>query len=111
MNQSCRRFGASAAATARTPSIKFLGKRLSIKPIETIKKTVISNVVTPVPAVKIDQKVVKPVVKVGTGVDFTSLTDKAWFGRPKLTVNEILAIESGGATEFNPPVSAPPKKK
>ncbi len=110
MNQFCRRFGTSAAV-ARVPSIKFLGKRLNIKSIETVKKPAVSTVVPVSPTIKIDNKVVKPALKTGSGVEFTSLSEKAWFGRPKLTLNEILAIESGGATEFNPIVSAPSKKK
>ena len=107
MNQFCRQFGSSAAAV-RVPSIKFLGKR-SNKFSESIKKPVgVVPAVSSVP--KVDTKVVKQ-VKVGSGVEFTTLSDKAWFGRPKLSVNEILAIESGGATEFNPPVSAPATKR
>ena len=109
MNQILRKFGSSAASAAtRIPSIKFLGKR-SNKFSESIKKPV--GVVPAVSsAPKVDTKVVKQ-VKVGSGVEFTTLSDKAWFGRPKLSLNEILAIESGGATEFNPPVSAPAKKR
>jgi|LauGreStaDraftv2_3_1035109.scaffolds.fasta_scaffold434794_1 hypothetical protein len=109
MNQILRKFGSSAASAAtRIPSIKFLGKR-SNKFSESIKKPV--GVVPAVSsAPKLDTKVVKQ-VKVGSGVEFTTLSDKAWFGRPKLSLNEILAIESGGATEFNPPVSAPAKKR
>ena len=109
MNQIWRKFGSSAASAAtRIPSIKFLGKR-SNKFSESIKKPV--GVVPAVSsAPKLDTKVVKQ-VKVGSGVEFTTLSDKAWFGRPKLSLNEILAIESGGATEFNPPVSAPAKKR
>ena len=109
MNQILRKFGSSAASAAtRIPSIKFLGKR-SNKFSESIKKPV--GVVPAVSsAPKLDTKVVKQ-VKIGSGVEFTTLSDKAWFGRPKLSLNEILAIESGGATEFNPPVSAPAKKR
>ena len=113
MNQFCRQFGSSAAAV-RVPSIKFLGKRLNIKSIEAVKKPAVSTFASASP-VKVENKVVKPSIKTGSGVEFTSLSEKAWFGRPKLTLNEILAIESGGASEFNPPiakaVSTPPKKK
>lgn len=110
MNQILRKFGSSAASAAtRIPSIKFLGKRSNIKVSESIKKPVgIIPAVSSAP--KVETKVVKQ-VKVGSGVEFTTLSDKAWFGRPKLSLNEILAIESGGATEFNPPVSAPAKKR
>ena len=34
----------------------------------------------------------------GTAVDFYTLSDKAWIGRPKLDMQEIEGIDSGGAT-------------
>ena len=38
-------------------------------------------------------------IKPSTEVDFFTLKDKGFYGRPKMSLKEIEAIESGGATE------------
>ena len=100
----------------RQPMIRFLGKRQPQK--ISLRTTVVDSVSRGRHSKPIHQKPaaapstststsagagvassssMKPRVE-GNGVHFTSLQDKAWFGRPKLSAEEIEAIESGGAT-------------
>ncbi len=76
-------------ATTRVPLIKFLGKR-SLLPKTNSKEVLLAN------HVKSEPKAVKVVV--GSGVEFFTLKDGAWYGRPKLTIEEIEAIATGGAS-------------
>ncbi len=81
----------------RQPRIKFIGKR------SREKKDAGHHVVapsTPATTAKITSHTVSA-AKVKnhhpSSKDFFDVKDKAWFGRPKLSAKEILAIESGGA--------------
>ncbi len=75
-------------STARKPLIKFLGKRCLIPVIHQETK----------PVLKVESKPLAK--KTGNGVDFFSLAGGAWFGRPKLSQEEIEAIQTGGASAF-----------
>lgn len=90
------RRGLQSAAAARTPMIKFVGKRSGVKvpsaPVAAAKKA------PPSPG-QVQQLPVKH-VKAGTGVDFATLNGKAWFGRPQFSAKEMEAIASGGASEI-----------
>jgi len=77
--------------------IKFMGKRDHVKrhtdSIVPAKQKVLS-----LPAkVAAAPSVHPPAAREGTGVLFTTLKDKGFYGRPKFTLKEIEAIESGGA--------------
>ena len=81
----------------RQPRIKFIGKR------SREKKDAGHHVAapsTPATTAKITSHTVSA-AKVKnhhpSSKDFFDVKDKAWFGRPKLSAKEILAIESGGA--------------
>lgn len=80
--------------------IKFLGKRDHI-PI-TLRTTIAPSLGTAAaPAhsgTAVNVSSTTKAVVTGTGVSFTTLQDKAWHGRPKISDAEIDAIESGGAT-------------
>jgi hypothetical protein len=92
---------------SRTPSIKFLGKRSLLKDVHTTTSQPVSapqetpstaqnvNKLT-ITASKAQEEWLVP-KKPQTGVDFLTLKDTAWYGRPKLSQQEIEAIESGGA--------------
>jgi pyruvate/2-oxoglutarate dehydrogenase complex dihydrolipoamide acyltransferase (E2) component len=77
----------------RVPLIKFRGKRSNIPNASHIST---QNYAKPIASTKPGVKMAKE----GKGVDFTTLKGGAWFGRPKLSVAEIEAIESGGATMY-----------
>jgi hypothetical protein len=83
---------------SRTPLIKFLGKRSLLKttPTNPSHQGPPGIVTTPqqLPSPSLQHK---KVAKVGTGVDFTTLDGGAWYGRPRLTKQEMDAIDSGGA--------------
>lgn len=78
--------------SARTPMIKFVGKRdhkkSEIKETPTHPAPVTPTADSPRPWLP---------KKPQTGVDFTLLKDAAWHGRPKLSPKEMDAIMSGGA--------------
>lgn len=79
----------------RVPLIKFLGKRSLLKNSHSTTSAtspVTNKVPTSVPLTTAS----KP--HSPNAVDFTTLKDGAWFGRPKLSAVEMDAIESGGAT-------------
>jgi hypothetical protein len=98
-----RMFGATSAATARVPLIKFIGKRekkaidLSKAIKQEIKKEILATP-APVPKVgknpKFQPKPRKP--HTPNAVDLYTLKDGSWHGRLKLTKQEIEAINSGG---------------
>lgn len=78
--------------------IKFVGKRSGHKvaplpataaAVAAPKKALAPNVQQPVKS-----------AKAGTGVDFATLSGKAWFGRPQFSAKEMEAIASGGASEI-----------
>lgn len=72
----------------RKPLIHFLGKRdRTKKAAHTAQSTPASKPAAPS----------KP-VKEGNGVHFTTLKGMGFFGRPQLSLKEMEAIESGGAT-------------
>lgn len=84
---------------ARSPSIKFLGKR------SLLKHTAVSAVSTKVPVFEVKTAPQKSapvassrVIKEGTGVHFSTLKGGAMFGRRGLSQREMDAIENGGAT-------------
>mmetsp|Transcript_5237 Transcript_5237/g.5366 ORF Transcript_5237/g.5366 Transcript_5237/m.5366 type:complete len:238 (+) Transcript_5237:199-912(+) len=77
----------------RIPLIKFIGKRSLLRSSVPAHETGQSSTSTVSAAIK-SSKPQKP----KTGVDFWSLKDGAWYGRPKLSIEEIDAIESGGAS-------------
>jgi len=72
----------------RTPLIKFIGKRSLAA---AAKRAVPASVA---PVASSPAKVLMP----GTGADFLSMPGGAWFGRPQISVAEMEAIESGGAS-------------
>eukprot|EP00428_Durinskia_dybowskii_P066408 CAMPEP_0170387810 /NCGR_PEP_ID=MMETSP0117_2-20130122/17754_1 /TAXON_ID=400756 /ORGANISM="Durinskia baltica, Strain CSIRO CS-38" /LENGTH=220 /DNA_ID=CAMNT_0010643699 /DNA_START=28 /DNA_END=690 /DNA_ORIENTATION=- len=74
----------------RKPLIKFIGKR-DKKPHPPSNKSSAMNTQSQQPQAKAP-------VKEGSGVHFTTLQGMAFFGRPTLSLKEIEAIESGGAT-------------
>ena len=76
------------------PLIKFIGKR------EHIKKDILKKSNTPTSTIKLNKPPIHNhiIKESGTGVLFTTLKDKGLYGRPKLSLKEIEAIESGGAT-------------
>ena len=78
----------------RVPLIKFLGKRALIKRVQPAKP---QGDGTPRSSEKkiVLKPVVQKVVKIGTGVDFTSLKGGAWYGRPLISTQEMEAINSG----------------
>lgn len=90
----------------RQPSIRFLGKR-SLLPKQDKHSHSPSVAQTPAAAVPASSPTATssfaPVPawaapkKPQTGVDFHTLKDSAFHGRPKLSAKEIAAIESGGA--------------
>ena len=74
----------------RIPSIKFIGKRSLAQQVPAVQSTSQdSNLVY--------SQAFEP-SKPQTGVDFFSLNERGWFGRPRLSTAEVEAIESGGAT-------------
>jgi hypothetical protein len=75
----------------RKPLIKFVGKR-----DKTQKVPSHSSPAASAPS-QTTATSVKP-VREGNGVHFTTLKGMALYGRPPLTLKEIEAIESGGAT-------------
>jgi hypothetical protein len=78
----------SSHSHTRTPLIKFVGKR-DRKKVE-LKLPEVSAPVVPA------RQAPQP-KKPQTGVDFFTLKDSAWYGRPKLSTKEIEAIMTGGA--------------
>lgn len=79
----------------RKPLIRFLGKRSLLPATSHAAPAQNAEVVTkPTSAPTIAWPAPK---KPQTGVDFYNLKDSAFYGRPKLSEKEILAIESGGA--------------
>lgn len=99
---------AKPSHSARVPSIHFLGKRslLVNKTPENLKTAPITSIPTihssmPVPAppqfvsgYSANEIPTKP----QTGVEFNSLEGKGWYGRPRISLEEMEAIESGGAS-------------
>lgn len=83
----------------RIPRIKFKGKRNLNSDIATSTPLHLAVVST---KVSTDTKHQIP-VKVGKGVHFWEMKGGAWYGRPTMSDLEINAIESGGASLFNPP--------
>lgn len=84
----------------RIPMIKFLGKRDHVKQRHTntavpVVSTQLSSL--PVTAAASAPPAQPPVTRDGTGVSFTTLKDRGFYGRPKFSLKEIEAIESGGA--------------
>lgn len=76
----------------RKPLIKFLGKRDKTKKEHT-------HAAAPAAAPAVAQPAQpKVAVREGNGVHFTTLKGMGLFGRPELSLKEIEAIESGGAT-------------
>lgn len=77
----------------RTPLIKFIGKRDKAQKAPVVHSSptapAAKAISTPAPAVA---------VREGNGVHFTSLKGMGLFGRPALTLKEMEAVESGGAT-------------
>jgi hypothetical protein len=77
----------------RVPLIKFLGKRDKTKH-DVLKHSAPSTPSTPTP--------IQPTVPVkkstGLAVEFTSLKNTAFYGRPLISSVEIEAVESGGAS-------------
>jgi hypothetical protein len=78
----------------RVPSIKFIGKRDRTQKHATQPA---APAAAPRPAAPPASAPVK-VMKEGNGVLFTTLPGMGFFGRPPMTLKEIEAIESGGAT-------------
>lgn len=78
---------------ARVPLIHFIGKRSNAKTSNAKNEHQIS-----LPAKKNPTFVSILPTKESNGLDFITLKDQAFFGRPKLSTKEIDAIESGGAT-------------
>lgn len=85
----------------RIPLIKFKGKRNLIH--ESFVTTLPFPLVLAVPTTNNLES--KPHISIneGKGVNFWELKGGAWYGRPTLSEIEISAIESGGASLFNPP--------
>lgn len=83
----------------RIPMIKFLGKRDHVKQRHT--DTAVPVVRKQLSSLSVTAAAVAPPgqapVKGGTGVSFTTLKDRGFYGRPKFSLKEIEAIESGGA--------------
>jgi len=92
---------------ARTPLIKFLGKRslLSAPITSTAAKSSVSPLPFPVDIAT------STLLKEGDGVDFTTMQGGAWFGRPPMSEMEIVAIESGVSPELEKLFPSKPKKK
>lgn len=83
---------ASKSTSSRTPLIKFIGKRDRKKValpsvVSTATTTAGTGALPRAPLPKKPQ----------TGVEFTTLKDTAWYGRPKISQKEMDAIMSGGA--------------
>lgn len=91
-------------AKDRIPLIKFLGKRTNIKIIDTLKQTpVVSS--TSLSSTTLSKPIPTPMSIKGTsipgsGVDFRSLAGGAMYGRPAISIQEMLEIDSGGASAF-----------
>ena len=85
-----QRMMSTAAGQIRQPLIKFVGKRSLAKSSSSIAEVKSSSPIAPA-AVKVTA------VKEGKGVDFATLNGGAWFGRPKFSLNEMEAIDTGGA--------------
>lgn len=79
----------------RTPLIKFIGKR-DHKKHTTVPQNKSESQQQHAPSVVTPTDEFRP-SKPQTGVDFYTLKEKAFFGRPKLSQKEMDAIESGGA--------------
>lgn len=76
---------------ARVPLIKFLGKR-SLLPRGSVASPATSAVASAPPAAK-------TYTTSSTAVDFYTLPDTAWFGRPRISQAELdEGNDSGGAT-------------
>lgn len=80
------------STSSRTPLIKFIGKRdrkkVALPSISTATTTAAGT--TGLPRAPLPKKP-------QTGVEFTTLKDTAWYGRPKISQKEMDAIMSGGA--------------
>jgi pyruvate/2-oxoglutarate dehydrogenase complex dihydrolipoamide acyltransferase (E2) component len=95
----------------RKASIKFVGKRQphenknenNITAIQsTALATTLLSTAFQATIKNAQQQQIKPVkTSTQTGVDFTTLKGGAWYGRIKLSPQEIEAVESGGATVIN----------
>jgi pyruvate/2-oxoglutarate dehydrogenase complex dihydrolipoamide acyltransferase (E2) component len=92
---------------ARVPMIHFLGKR-SLIPAKSEHSIAVNTPSSTAKAPSKPPTAISPIManmselpaKPQTGVDFTTLKGKGFYGRPALTAKEIEAIESGGATDF-----------
>ncbi len=83
----------SKSSSHRTPLIKFVGKRSKHSQPITVTPVATGNVPASKPApTPVAQKKHHP-----NSVDFFTMPNKAWYGRPRLSEKEIQAIESGGA--------------
>ena len=91
---------------AHIPLIKFTGKRdhskkyaLNIKD-NMIKTQETKHNVSPIQTIKSIKTSItnNQIIKESNGILFTTLKEKGFYGRPKFTLIEIEAIESGGAT-------------
>ena len=90
---------ADTKSHGRVPLIKFIGKRSFVKSNTAPQASKSPSSSTP------QQQTPKP-LKMGTGHDF--LTYGAFYGRPIFSEMEMEAIDSGGASLFDPPA---PKAK
>ena len=96
-----------AKSHVRVPLIKFIGKR-SLVHKENKESPSPAPPKTVAPVAQENKPAAKKVTKVGSGVDFGSLKGGAWYGRPLLSLEEMDAIDSGGATMIK--ASSPNKK-
>mmetsp|Transcript_31917 Transcript_31917/g.45949 ORF Transcript_31917/g.45949 Transcript_31917/m.45949 type:complete len:233 (-) Transcript_31917:37-735(-) len=78
----------------RKPSIHFMGKRSKVPHHEPTSSKLPQQII-PIPSVVKESP--KKVI-IGNGIDFRTLKDKGMHGRPKISILEAEAIESGGAT-------------
>ena len=94
--------------TPRIPLIKFIGKRSNLahsvpssRPtnLSITEPNISKAAIKPQP----QRQSIKQVVHSPNAVDFTSLTNKAMYGRPRFFEDEMDAIETGGATALDPP--------
>ena len=87
----------TSSNSARSPLIKFIGKRNKLAVGKESSKSLESPMTQIVKIPSVAASAPKPTKK-GSGVDFMTLKGGAWFGRPVLQQFESDAIESGGAT-------------
>jgi hypothetical protein len=82
------------AARTRVPLIKFVGKRNLVPTASASSHLKLSSPVAVIPTTT----TTKLYPSSSTAVDFFNLTDKAFYGRPKIGAAELEGTDSGGAT-------------